>query len=68
MAKKNLPLLAMGKIIKDAGADRVSDKAKEALKLVLEEKAEQIAENAIRLANHAKRKTIRPEDIKLAIK
>ena len=68
MVKKTLPLAAMEKILKKAGAERVSDKAKEALKNVLEEEAEEIAESAIRLANHAKRKTIRAEDIKLAVK
>jgi len=68
MAKKILPLAAMEKILKKAGAERVSDKAKEAIKLVLEEKAEEIAEAAIRYANHAGRKTIKAEDIKLAAK
>ncbi len=68
MVKKTLPLAAMEKILKKAGAERVSDKAKEALKNVLEEEAEEIAESAIRLALHAKRKTIRVEDIKLAVK
>ena len=68
MAKKTLPLAAMEKILKKAGAERVSDKAKEALKFVLEEKAEEIAEAAIRFANHAGRKTIKVDDIKLATK
>ena len=45
-SKKLLPLAAMEKILKQAGADRVSDKAKAALKHVIEEEAEQIAEKA----------------------
>ncbi len=67
--KKLLPLAAMEKLMKEAGGDiRVSDKAKIALKNVLEEEAERIAENAVKLANHAGRKTIKAEDIKLASK
>ncbi|MCX6706886.1 MAG: NFYB/HAP3 family transcription factor subunit [Candidatus Woesearchaeota archaeon] len=67
-SKKLLPLAAMEKILKQAGADRVSDKAKIALKEVVEEKAEAIAIDAIRLAAHAGRKTIKSGDIKLAAK
>jgi len=60
----------MEKIIKKVGgADiRVSDKAKAALKAVIEEKAEEIAERAWRLATHAGRKTVKEGDIKLAVK
>ena len=70
MSKKLLPLAAMEKIIKKVGgADiRVSDKAKAALKAVIEEKAEEIAERAWRLATHAGRKTVKEGDIKLAVK
>ena len=68
MTKKLLPLAAMENIMKKAGAERVSDKAKAALKFVLEEKAEKIAESALRLALHAGRKTIKAGDIKLAAK
>jgi histone H3/H4 len=70
MSNKLLPLAAMEKIIKKVGgADiRVSDKAKSALKMVVEEKAEQIAERAWRLATHAGRKTVKEGDIKLAVK
>jgi len=70
MSDKLLPLAAMEKIIKKVGgADvRVSDKAKAALKAVIEEKAEEIAEKAWRLATHAGRKTVKEGDIKLAVK
>jgi len=68
MTEKLLPLAAMEKIIKNAGAERVSDKAKVALKNVLEEKAEEIALKAIKLSSHAGRKTIKSDDIKLAVK
>lgn len=67
--KKLLPLAAMEKIMKEVGGNiRVSDKAKVALKNVLEEGAERIAENAVKLATHAGRKTVKAEDIKLASK
>lgn len=65
-SKKLLPLAAMEKILKKSGAERVSDKAKVALKNVVEDIAEDIALQAIRLAQHAGRKTIKAGDIKLA--
>jgi histone H3/H4 len=68
MAKRLLPLAAMEKILKQCGAERVSDKAKAALKNVVEDVAEEIALNAVKLANHAGRKTVKTEDIKLAAK
>ncbi len=70
MTDKLLPLAAMEKIIKKVGgADvRVSDKAKAALKDVVEERAEEIAEKAWRLATHAGRKTVKEEDVRLAVK
>lgn len=68
MSSKLLPLAAMEKMLKNAGADRVSDKAKVALKTVVEEIAEGISQKAIKLANHAGRKTVKEKDIKLAAK
>lgn len=66
--KKLLPLAAMEKVLKLAGAERVSDKAKAALKDVVEDKANEIASSAVRLAMHAGRKTVKAGDIKLAAK
>ena len=68
MTDKLLPLAAMEKILKQGGADRVSEKAKVALKNAIEEIANGISIKAIKLANHAGRKTIKAEDIKLAVK
>ena len=66
--KKLLPLAAMEKILKIGGAERVSDKAKVALKNTLEDIAEEIAIQAVKLAQHAGRKTVKDRDIKLAAK
>ncbi|MBI3027103.1 NFYB/HAP3 family transcription factor subunit [Candidatus Woesearchaeota archaeon] len=68
MAEKIFPLAAMEKLIKEGGADRVSDKAKVALRNAIEEIAHEIAVKSIKLAVHAGRKTIKAEDIKLAVK
>lgn len=68
MSKRLIPLAAMEKIMKKAGAERVSDKAKVALKSVLEDIAEDIAGSAVKLAMHAGRKTVKAGDIKLAAK
>ena len=67
-SKRLLPLAAMEKILKQSGAERVSDKAKIALKSVIEEQAEQIATQAVKFAAHAGRKTVKAGDIKLAAK
>ena len=67
-SKRLLPLAAMEKILKQAGAERVSDKAKAALKTVVEEEAEKIAVQAVKFAAHAGRKTVKAGDVKLAAK
>ncbi len=66
---KLLPLAAMEKIIKKAGGPdiRVSDKAKAALKNIIEDKAQEIADRAWKFASHAGRKTVKESDIKLAV-
>ncbi|MBW2987222.1 NFYB/HAP3 family transcription factor subunit [Candidatus Woesearchaeota archaeon] len=66
--KKLLPLAAMEKIMRAAGANRVSEDAKAALKEVLEDIGQEIAAKANQLAMHSGRKTIKASDIKLASK
>lgn len=68
MSKRLIPLASMEQILKQQGAERVSDKAKLEFKKVLEEKAEEIAKDSIKYALHAGRKTVKASDIKLAAK
>lgn len=63
-----IPKAPIARIIKDTGAERVSEDAKAELAVYLEEVARNIAIEANNVAKIAKRKTIKPEDIKLAIK
>lgn len=63
-----IPKAPIARIIKDTGAERVSEYAKAELAEYLEEVARDVAIEANNVAKIAKRKTIKPEDIKLAIK
>ena len=68
MAKRKggeIPLSAIEKVMKKAGIKRASEGAKKLLRDYLEEIGMEISEKAIKLAEHGKRVTIRPEDIKL---
>ncbi len=68
MVKHILPVAAMEKLLKKAGAPRVSNSAKEELRGVLENYAEEIGEKAFKFAKHSGRKTVKADDIKLAVK
>ena len=63
------PLLsAMYRILKKSGAERVSDESADELRRIIEDIASEIAKNAVDMAKHAKRKTVKAEDVKLASK
>jgi histone H3/H4 len=68
MRSSELGLSAMYRILKKAGAERVSDESADELRRIIEELAESIAKSAVDMASHAGRKTIKGEDIRLASK
>lgn len=62
-----IPKAPIKRIIQNEGAERVSADAVDALVEYLETYAEEIAERAIVYSRYAKRKTVKAEDIALAI-
>ena len=63
-----IPKAPIARIIKEAGAERVSEDAKAELAAYVEEVARNVAKEATQVAKIAKRKTIKADDIKLALK
>jgi histone H3/H4 len=63
-----IPVATVDRIMRKAGARRVSEEAAKAMAEIIEEKALEIAAEAIKLAEHAGRKTVRDVDIRLASK
>ncbi|AEH60310.1 Transcription factor CBF/NF-Y/histone domain protein [Methanosalsum zhilinae DSM 4017] len=61
-----IPFAPVERLIRSAGAERVSETAAIALTDMLEEYGLEISKEAIKLAHHAGRKTVKAEDIKLA--
>ncbi|RZN56676.1 MAG: histone [Candidatus Methanomethylicota archaeon] len=61
----DIALSAIDRIMRKAGAERISEDSVEALREVLETIALEISREAVTLAKHAGRKTVNAEDIKL---
>ena len=61
-----LPLASVDRVIRNAGADRVSEDAKAALAKKLEEYGEKLSREAVKWAKHAGRKTVKAVDIEEA--
>jgi histone H3/H4 len=68
MTESDVSLAAMHRIIEKAGAERVSEGASEALRFALEKIALRIAKEALDFTTHAHRKTVRGEDIQIAVR
>jgi len=64
----SLPNAPIERIIRKAGAERVSEGAVEELKLALEDLGDEIASEAINMASHAERNTVKEEDVDMAMK
>ncbi len=62
-----LPLAPVERIIRKAGAERVSEDAGMELARVLEDYGIEVSREAMSLAKHAHRVTIKDEDIRLAV-
>ena len=65
---KDFPLLPLEKLSREAGAERVSLSALKELKLTLLELSNKVAIDAVAASHHAKRVTIKREDIAIAVR
>ncbi len=65
--KKEIPIVSIERILKRVGAERISRKGKRLLRDYIEEYTEKISEKVIRVTKHAKRKTVRVEDINIVM-
>jgi histone H3/H4 len=68
VSEEDLSVAAMHRIIKKAGAKRVSRSGAKELARVLEETGLKIGKDASEFSMHAGRKTVKRKDIKIAAK
>lgn len=62
----NIPAAAAERLLRKAGAERVSIKAAKLFAEILEGMADEIAQSAVTFTDHAGRNTVKASDIKLA--
>ncbi|MDR3292137.1 MAG: histone family protein [Methanobrevibacter sp.] len=67
MAKNELPIAPVARLLKNAGAERISEDAKVVLVEALENYATVVAEKSLSYAKHTGRKTVKAGDINLAV-
>ena len=63
---KDFPLSPLEKIARKAGAERVSASALKEMRAVLLEMSDRIAADAVAACHHARRVTVKREDISMA--
>ncbi len=66
--RRTLPLAPLERLMRKAGAERVSEDAVIALRDSIEDMAQEVADEALRAARHARRRTVKREDIELAVR
>lgn len=66
MKNYKLPLLAIENLMKDKGAKRISEDAKEELRKILENYLYDLSLKASKISTHAGRKTINSGDLLIA--
>ena len=64
---KEITIASIERILKKMGAERVSNKGKKVLRDYIESYTEKLADKIVRITLHAKRITVREDDIELAI-
>jgi histone H3/H4 len=65
---KMLPVAPFERVAKRAGAERTSGEGLKALRDAAEDYAEGLAREAVVFAKHAGRKTVKAEDVRLAMR
>lgn len=63
-----IPTAPIDRLMRKAGANRVSEAANKKMVDALEDYTEEVARKAVDIARHSGRKTVKAEDIKLALK
>ena len=63
---KDFPLSPLEKVARNTGAERISSSALKEMRVVLLELSDRIAADAVAACHHAKRVTVKREDIQMA--